>query len=189
MSGDLRHRTDPFESDQILIEKAAAGHIDAQAQLVECARAQVRLWCARLLRDRSQAEDTTQEVLVRMWQHVGDLQDPRAFPAWLYRITLNVCQRKLRSELDVHGSVFQDLDSVPNTGPSLEEMAVARCQLDRLLSELDAGDQLLLNMKYGRQLTGHEMGNTLGISDEAARTRLHGALKRLRNLFRKVNEP
>jgi RNA polymerase sigma-70 factor (ECF subfamily) len=42
-------------------------------------------------RERAEAEDLTQEVHVRAWQRLGDLQDPSRIPAWLKAIAMNAC--------------------------------------------------------------------------------------------------
>jgi len=44
-----------------------------------------------------EADDLVQDVLVRVWEHLPDLRDPRAFPAWISTLTTNACRRWYRS--------------------------------------------------------------------------------------------
>lgn len=189
MSGRFHGPGDHFEANHSLVERAIAGHEEARSRLAECAREQVLIWCLRLHRDRQRAEDSTQDVIVRMWKHVGDLQDPRAFPSWLYQIALNVCLRRYREDDGLLASFPGDVEAISAPGPTLEDIAATRDQLHRMLSKLDDGDRRILEMKYRQQMNGSEIGDALGISHDAARTRLHVALERLRVVFRRSPGP
>ncbi len=48
-----------------------------------------------LLGDEHEAQDATQDALVRAWQSVGSLRDPAGFQAWFDRILVNVCRDRL----------------------------------------------------------------------------------------------
>ena len=49
-----------------------------------------------LLGDQNEAEDATQDALVRAWQAAGSLRDPAGFQAWFDRILVNICRDRLR---------------------------------------------------------------------------------------------
>jgi RNA polymerase sigma factor (sigma-70 family) len=53
-------------------------------------------WAFGLLGDFHQAQDATQEAFIAAYQHLDQLQDPRAFPAWLKRIVFSQCARQTR---------------------------------------------------------------------------------------------
>src|SRR5450755_3937818 len=52
---------------------------------------------AVLLGDPSEAEDATQDTLVRAWLHWDQVKDPDKLGAWFGRILINVCRDRLRS--------------------------------------------------------------------------------------------
>jgi len=50
----------------------------------------------RLLGNREDAQDVVQETFFAVFRSVRGLRDPRSFPTWLYRITLNQCRARWR---------------------------------------------------------------------------------------------
>jgi RNA polymerase sigma-70 factor, ECF subfamily len=50
----------------------------------------------RLAPDWSDTSDLAQEVFVRMWRCIGQLQNPARFRSWLYRIVMNLFYDELR---------------------------------------------------------------------------------------------
>ena len=49
-----------------------------------------------LLGDATEAEDATQEALLRAWRSIDSLRDPAGFGAWFDRILVNGCRDRLR---------------------------------------------------------------------------------------------
>lgn len=160
------------------------GDKQARADLATHTRPQVYAWCLRALEDPDLAADATQDVLVRLWTHVACLQYPRAFPTWLYRITLNACNRQLRAR---RAPVMQgkDIADQPDHSPSPEDIALARHEIDLMLCVLSSSERELVELKFGRGLSGKQIGKVLRTSEGAARVRVHGVLKRLRGAFRR----
>lgn len=52
----------------------------------------------RLAPDWSDTSDLAQEVYVRMWRCIGQLQNPARFRSWLYRIVMNLFYDELRKK-------------------------------------------------------------------------------------------
>lgn len=189
MSEALDHIAEvpPSPVDSDLLSRAVGGDESARLRLVERSRRQVHGWCCSILGDPERAEDATQETLIQLWRHIGALREPRAFPAWLYRMTLNACRRQFQRNA---------LGENPGTGsnggasarrqasstPTPEALAVARDELEQLLKTLRSADRAILAMKYGEDLSAREIGNELSISEGAARTRLHAIIAKLRRL-------
>jgi RNA polymerase sigma-70 factor, ECF subfamily len=53
--------------------------------------------CRRLLREEAAAQDATQEVFLRVLEHVDSIPTARAVP-WVHRIATNYCYNVLRNE-------------------------------------------------------------------------------------------
>ncbi len=63
--------------------------IDPTARLLEQHRDAILRVCRRVLRHPQDAEDACQEVLMEVHRQAGSVQDPAAFPGWLYRTALH----------------------------------------------------------------------------------------------------
>ena len=59
-------------------------------------RSEIKIHCYRMLGSLADAEDITQETFARAWRARGELVDPSAARAWLYRIATNACLDALR---------------------------------------------------------------------------------------------
>ncbi len=54
-------------------------------------------YCYRMLGSGFEAEDATQEAMVRAWRGADSLKEPAAMKAWLFRIATNVCFDQIES--------------------------------------------------------------------------------------------
>lgn len=90
MTGPI-HRTGPHTDEATLVEAARRGSDDAFAQIVARHRPDVRLHCYRMLGSLEEAEDMTQETLLRAWQALGRYEGRAGVRTWLHRIATNAC--------------------------------------------------------------------------------------------------
>ena len=94
-------------SDEVLLLNFANG--DATAARLLTARLTPRAlgYAARVLGDRAEAEDVTQEAMLRLWKIAPDWRQGEAqVSTWLYRVTANLCTDRLRKRRTV------DIDAV-----------------------------------------------------------------------------
>ena len=92
------------------------------------------------LGNRDDAEDVTQEVLVRLWKNLDSLEDARIMP-WLIHVTRNACIDSLRRRRTYPGVLpLVHLDHIYHAGP----VEVRRVELVRTRRSLIASDHLPL---------------------------------------------
>ena len=89
-----RWRQDP---DVRLMLRVRDGDVAAFTELERTYRTRVLGWFCRRLGDRSEAEDLTQEVFLRLYRARGAYQPRACFATWVFHITQNVARNALRS--------------------------------------------------------------------------------------------
>ena len=77
---------------------AAAGDRHAFERLYRQHVTRVFSLCARMVADRTHAEELTQDVFVRAWEKLHLFRGESAFGTWLHRMTVNVVLNARKSE-------------------------------------------------------------------------------------------
>ena len=81
------------ESDARLVERVLSGETHAYAALVSRYAAQCTRYADRVLRDRTDAEDTVQETFISAYDALAHYSEQARFGAWLFTILINQCRR------------------------------------------------------------------------------------------------
>src|SRR3954467_7663196 len=81
--------------EPLLLAAAQAGDERAFRALVEPHRRAIEVHCYRMLGSVEDAEDVTQETLLRAWRSLERFQRRAAVSTWLYRIATNACLDEL----------------------------------------------------------------------------------------------
>jgi RNA polymerase sigma-70 factor (ECF subfamily) len=141
-----------------------------------------------LLSSREEAEDVTQEVLLRLWRHRQGVDEER-LGSWLLRVTRNACYdllRKRRSEQAAGlGASLNDGEGeeVASTGPDPQAQAEASDFRRRLLAALEELGEPYKSVVILREVQGlphREIGEALGIPEATVRVHLHRGRRKLR---------
>ncbi len=84
-------------TDEALLVAYANGDARAARTLTDRLAPRVLAHAVRLLGDRAEAEDVTQEALIRLWRLAPDWRQGEAkVTTWLYRVTANLCTDRHR---------------------------------------------------------------------------------------------
>ena len=132
-----------------------------------------------ILGDQSEAEDATQDALVRAWRAAATLRDPSGFDAWFDRILVNVCRDRLRRRGKVR---LVTLDGVAGT-VVVDDPFRRVYDDDELLGAIRAlGDdeRVVLILHFWADLTLEAVGARLDCPVGTVKSRLHRGLKAIR---------
>src|SRR5713101_6055696 len=86
---------DDLDIERSLIVAARLGDRDAFASLVEPYRRGIHLHCYRMTGSLTDADDMTQETLLRAWRRIDTFENRAPLRAWLYKIATNACLNEL----------------------------------------------------------------------------------------------
>ena len=133
-----------------------------------------------LLRDATDAHDATQDALERAWQAWPRLREVDRFGAWFDRIVVNVCLDRLKQQ---RRATVVELDeeaaAVADTGDPFRE-AIARDEVGRLVRRLSPDHQIVVALRFWRDLSVEEIAVRLQLPAGTVKSRLHYALRALR---------
>jgi RNA polymerase sigma-70 factor, ECF subfamily len=151
------------------------------------------------LRNREDAEDVTQEVFVKLWNHWDSIDTEKA-GAWLTAVTHRQCidahRRRARARRRGGTDVAGEWDSgSAGIGPGTTDIPPSDPQLDFELNEsqrtlleamagLPAPTRSMMLMHYFEDMTCERIGEALGMTPNAVKVAIHRGRKNLGEILR-----
>ena len=165
-------------SDEELMRAVGQGDEHALASLVERYAARIHAFLTRVTGDRDDADDLLQDTWMRVARGARGFDTARLVRPWLYGIAANLARdlhrrRAVRLRAVQQGNVGAG-ESAPTFRPAL------RIDMRERLARLPERLREVLLMRYFDGLDEAEMAEALGIPRGTVKSRLHGALRELR---------
>jgi RNA polymerase sigma-70 factor (ECF subfamily) len=189
-------------ADLAQVQRAAQGDRAAFAALVRRHQRGLFGFLGRMGIGPAQAQDLAQESFLRVWRHL-DQFDPRraALSTWLYtiarRLALNWLDRAEHTVLvssagaegdeppEVAGTAAHEAPAGGWGGDPLQQLEQQRerAWLQAGMWRLALGDRSLLALAYVHDMSLAQIAQIEGVSEAAAKARLHRARGRLREIL------
>jgi RNA polymerase sigma-70 factor (ECF subfamily) len=169
-------------TDGMCVRAALAGDSGAFAMLVDRHAPACLRFATRMLGSREDAEDVTQETLVRAHRALARFDDGMSFRTWIMSILINRCrsamlQRRRRTARVVVDAAAVDRASVGSSGNRAE----LRDAIERALAQLDPGQREAFLLKHVEGLSYEEMAAATGLGVSALKMRVQRACDRLQS--------
>ncbi|SMO50186.1 RNA polymerase sigma factor [Ruegeria faecimaris] len=154
--------------DDALLRRFAEGDADAARILTDRLGPRSFSVALRLLNDRAEAEDVTQEAMMRLWKMAPDWVAGQAkVSTWLYRVALNLCVdiRRKKSADSLSDVAEPESDAISAT-EHLQDAA----RLDALqfaLAQLPDRQRQAVVLRHIEELPNPEIAGIMDISVEA----------------------
>jgi RNA polymerase sigma-70 factor, ECF subfamily len=149
-----------------LIARCQKGDSAAFDELVTATQNIVFNMAFRILGNREDAQDTAQEVYLRVWRGLPAFRADSKFSTWLYRVVVNAClnrKRQLRGQLQlVDSEAIWEL--LPEPSPEPLRVALRSEQNARIWSAVDSLDakyRLVITLFYQEEMAYQEIASLL----------------------------
>lgn len=179
----------PVSAEAALVARAQAGDRLAFEELVRLHADRLFAVVLRLVDDRHEAEEATQEAFLRAWRAIGRFNGDSQFFTWLYRIGANEAHRLTArraarvptASLDEPGNVPVD----PRPGPAdrLQQRDL-RDALEAAIRRLEPDYRAPLILRDIEGLSTAEAAAAMGLGEAAFKSRLHRARLTVRKAVR-----
>ncbi len=170
--------------DPDLIARTKRGKVEAYNVLVSHWEKRVFNYLLRLVSNREDAMDLSQEVFLKAYQNLGRLEDPARFGPWLFRIAHNEAfshLRKKRPEVGLEGRRLER-----RTPPRLEPIELSLA-VESALARLSADQRETVLLKIYQGFKFEEVAQVLSCPVSTVKSRLYSALDLLKETLAPID--
>jgi RNA polymerase sigma-70 factor (ECF subfamily) len=171
--------------DIACIQQCLAGEAAAFEPLVERYHRPLFNLAVRLLGNRDEALDSTQNAFVKAFEHLDGFDQEQRFFSWIYQILRNECLNVLRSRRP-SDPLPDNLASGDSPADSAER-AERRAAVQAALMELTVEQREVVLLRHYTELSYQEIATALGIAEKTVKSRLFAARQRLAALLTSRN--
>ena len=168
--------------DRDLIAKARHGNVEAFNLLVSRWDKRIFNYLYRLVKDREDAMDLSQDVFLKAHQNLARLEDAARFGPWLFRIAHNEAYsllRKNRPETDLEAHIEGESWGASSSGRRMLPIEVSLA-VERALERLSEDQREAVVLKIYQGFKFEEMADILGCPVSTVKSRLYTALENLK---------
>ena len=174
--------------DTELVEAAREGDRNAFDELVRRTFADTYTLACRLTGHEEDGADVVQEAYLRAWKAIGRFRGDAQFSTWLYRITANTAathkRRRRRYRSEPLGEEHHPVEARIAVRPAESfESAESLAQLAAAVESLPEPLRMVVVLRDVYDLPHEAIAEELGITEGAAKVRLHRARRHLRDLL------
>lgn len=127
------------------------------------------------LKNEHDAIEAMQEVTFRAYQKIHTVKEPTYMKTWLIRIMINYCQDQLKKK-----KRFTSNEMLAEIGTSSDD---SKLEIEEAIASLSNAEQQLIFLKYYQNTKIKEIAELEKIPEGTVKSRLHKALKSLRNFL------
>ncbi|MBC8438596.1 MAG: sigma-70 family RNA polymerase sigma factor [Deltaproteobacteria bacterium] len=181
-----------IQTDEDLMQRVAKGDKNAFTTLVQLHQKSILNFIWRFMGDKTQAEDLSQEVFLKVWQSATKYEKRAKFSTWMYRIAINLCLNKKRA-LKIKNIFLAPLplkkQTQINTDCTTPENQLLKAeqtsQIFDILNTLPSAQRLAVTLKFYQGLTYAEISKILDRSILAVDALLVRAKKNIQKKIEK----
>jgi len=178
--------------EQVLIRKVKKGDLDAFGAIIQDYQSSVFNVCYRVLGNRQEAEDLTQEAFLRAYHQISRFDLSRPFGPWMRTLAANLCYNHLKRARLKRVPLEDERDTIkhdPKYGPEgVLEINQEHIALYQAIWKLPETQRMALELRHFQGLSYQEMAETLKLPLNTIRSHLYRGRQKLAELLEEENE-
>ncbi len=167
-------------SDRELVLRIRRGEANDYGELVQRYQVSVFNVCYRLLGERRDAEDMTQEAFIRAYERLGMFDAERPFGPWIRRVAANLCLNRLNVKATPHVELDEEYEQPEEHLPSPETFLVAKersAAIRAALVALPPHYRAVIELRHFQEMEYDEMAKMLQLPMNTIKSHLFRARK------------
>lgn len=173
MAPPVTSSPDHTESDDALVIRFASGDQAAARELATRHTGRILALANRMLKNTAEAEDVTQETMLRLWRNASEWRSGEAkLSTWLHRVALNLCYDRLRKRRDAPLDDAQEPEDDRISAHGTMERDESALILQQAIDALPDRQRAAIQMRHFEERGNEETAELLGISVEAVESLL-----------------
>ena len=177
-----------IHNEEKLLQRIRSGDDKAFARLMEQYADQVYALVVRIIQQREDAEELTQDVFIKAYEQMESFSGRSSFATWLYRIALNECltfmnRKHANNQLSIDEADTEVLNQLE--GDTYFDGDEGQKTLLRAVQQLPEKQQIIFNLKYFKDMKYEEISEILGTSIGALKASYHHAVKKIEQFLEK----
>ncbi|MES1195764.1 MAG: RNA polymerase sigma factor [Steroidobacter sp.] len=161
----------PALDESALIGAAQRGDLTAYRMLYQVHVAMVYGLACRLVKDRSAAEDVTQEVFIKVWKDIGSFRGESKFSTWLHSICSLTAITYLRRQRGWLKRVITGDESIPE----IAETSVGNVDLESYVKRLPERARIVFVLHAVEGYPHEEVARLCGMAVGSSKAQFHRA--------------
>jgi RNA polymerase sigma-70 factor (ECF subfamily) len=175
-----------FTADETLVDGLRAGRRDAFERLYTDYNAAIYNLCARILGDREEAKDVTQEVFIKAFNQLPTAgEQPLKLRPWLFRVATNACFNHLRAQKHLGAGHDAELAEMPSPVDGFAQ-AQTVALVEATLGQLNELYRTALVLKDLHGLPPEEIATVMDVSRPTADVLVQRARSSFKSIFAKL---
>jgi RNA polymerase sigma-70 factor (ECF subfamily) len=188
----------PDDVEAKLIERLIARDERAFNELVTMYGRRVSALVLRMLGNRAEAEDLTQEVFVQVFKAIGTFRGESKLSTWIYRIAVNLCKNRSKYLRVRHANEQDELEAIAERIPlgdaqrsnvahiERPDEAMAGRQVEKIVQgailKIEPAFRECLILRDVEELSYEEIGEITGLAAGTVKSRIFRARAQLKEI-------
>lgn len=182
------------QPDEYYILQTLNGNVNSYAFLVGKYKHMVYTLTIRIVKNREEAEEISQDVFVKAYEKLNSFKGESKFSTWLYKIayyaSLDSIKRNKRQLNSENIEIVNEIDfgNVQDALQNLQDKERKKIINDALL-KLSEDERIILTLFYFEEMSIKEISKVVNLSIDNIKIKLFRSRKKLASILKNVIEP